>query len=307
MTVSLLIKPHDAPLSWREFCHKTPRFSIALDGYVNDGPRFDQTNIHINFNHHENVSRLETRATCAQVLLAIRQGLFERFRVDGHPQAQVYVNDCDEDVCISWFLLNNKHVAEQMINPLLNKLVAMEDFLDATAGAYPLPKDLPALQELAWVFEPYRRFRLSGGLDRKHSDDFSGVITDIENRIMRYIVGRSEKIILDTRYEKIGGGKNWTMIKEIGAQARTGAFADGIKAYVAVRERPDGRWVYTIGRMSILIPFNVPKILEALNKAEACKNDRWGGGDIIGGSPRVNGSALNPDKVVEIINKTKTS
>lgn len=306
MAITLLARPQDSPMSWKEFCRKTPRFSIALDGYVNDGPRFDPTGPRINFNHHENVSRLETRATCAQVLLAIRQGLFDRFRADGHPQAQAYVNDCDEDVCISWFLLNNNHIAGQLINPLLNKLVAMEDFLDATAGAYPFPKDLPALQELAWVFDPYRRFRLGGGLDRRRPDDFSGIIADIEHRIMRYIIGKSDKICLDARYEKIGGGKNWTMIKEIGAQARTGAFADGIRAYVAARERPDGKWVYTIGRMSILIPFNVPKILEVLNEAEMFKNDRWGGGDIIGGSPRVNGSALNPDEVTNIINNTET-
>lgn len=56
----------------------TEPFSIALDGYVNVGPRFDHEGPRVNFNHHEEVDRLATRATCGQVLMAIRQGLFTR-------------------------------------------------------------------------------------------------------------------------------------------------------------------------------------------------------------------------------------
>jgi hypothetical protein len=308
MDITLEMRPQDPPQTWADFCARTPGFSIALDGYVGDGPRFDAAGPRVNFNHHENVSRLETRATCAQVSMALRQGLYRCFRDSKGPQARVYVNDCDDDVCLSWFLLKHPHLSEQSMNPLLNRLVAMEDVLDATAGAYPFPADLPALGELAWIFEPYRRFRLSGEIDRKEASAYRSVVTDVEGRIQRHLVGQGQAVPLDTRYERLGGDSAWAMVREVGAQARTGMFADGIYAYVSVRSRPDGRWTYTVGRMSPFIDhFRVPVLLAALNVAEGTTKvaDCWGGGDTIGGSPRVAGSKLTPDEVTRVISEAR--
>ena len=302
MPITLIVEPKTPPMSWENFCQKE-KFSIALDGYVADGPKFNSTGPHLNFNHHEAVSRLETRATCAQVLMAIRQGLFRRFRDANGPHATIYVNDCDEDVCTSWYLLNNSYISSQIIDPLLNRLVFMEDMLDATAGAYPFPPDLPSLKEMAWIFQPYRQFR-TWGLDRKNADEYRGIITDVEHRIKMYLAGNAKQISLDTEYQRVGGGKDWALIQEVGAYAKTGAYADGIQAYISFRERPNHRWTYTVGRMSILIPFEVPKILQHLNSLEGLENspDRWGGGDTIGGSPRVAGSKLSPLELQKAIN-----
>jgi hypothetical protein len=228
MRIELEMRPRDPPQGWEEFCRAAPPFAIALDGYVSDGPRFDPQGPRVNFNHHENVSRLETRATCGQVLMALRQGLYRCFRDPAGPRAHVFVNDCDEDVCTSWFLLRHPHLSEQTVNPLLNRLVAMEEVLDATAGAYPFPADLPSLAELAWVFEPYRRFRLSGELDRKEPAAYAAVVTDVELRIERHLTGRGQQLPLDPRYQRLGGGTEWALIREQGAQARTGVFADRI-------------------------------------------------------------------------------
>jgi hypothetical protein len=292
----------DPPLTWEKFCTSTGPFAVALDGYVAAGPRFDPTGPRVNFNHHEEVDRLATRSTCAQVLLAIRQDFFQCFRDDEGPRAEVFANDCDEDVCTSWFLLKYGSYAEHVLNPALNRLVAIEDLLDATAGAYPLPEDLASVQELTWVFEPYRRLRLSGQLDEHEADVYLGVVTEVEQRILRHLAGRGQSLPLDTRYQRIGGGPGWAMLREVGAQARTGAFRDGVRAYVSVRRRPDGQWVYVVGRMSPFVPFDVPAVLKALNDAEGNPTDHWGGGNTVGGSPRVSGSRLTPDEVTRIIN-----
>jgi len=305
MTLTLEMRPQDPPKLWHTFIGEAPSYSIAIDGYVTGGPKFDPNGPWANFNHHEEVDRLSTRATCAQVLMAIRQGLFRRFRNNDGVQMKVYANDCDEDVCTTWFLLKNHHISESTMNPALNRLVHLEDMFDTTAGAYPFPADLPALKALAWVFEPYRRARLTGVLDQRDSSTFLGIVTDVENRIMRYVIGEGDEIALDTRYERLGGGSQWALIREIGGQAKTGAFADGIYAYVSVRDRPDGRFTYTIGRMSPFIMFDVPKLINILNQHEGTVDnlDRWGGGDTIGGSPRVNGSKLTPGILEKIINE----
>ncbi len=301
--VELMMEPHTPPMSWKDFVKKKPPFSIAIDGYVAHGPAFNLDGPHQNINHHEGVSRLETRATCAQALMLLRMGLFQTFKDQSDsPQMIIHANDCDEDICLTCFILMSSHLCTSVMNPSLNRLVFMEDMLDTTAGGYPFPKDLESYKELNWIYEPYRRFRIGGGLDRRNAEDYVGVVTDVKNRIMNHLTGNGKSIALDTEYEVIGGGTGWSMVKEIGINARVGMFEGGIDAFVAVRERPDGKYVYTIGRRSPYIPFDVLNILDHLNGLDGASEDRWGGGDLIGGSPRVNGSSLNPEGITTFIN-----
>jgi hypothetical protein len=85
------------------------------------------------------------------------------------------------------------------------------------------------------------------------------------------------------------------MIQEIGKQGRMGAIADGKKAIVTVKERPDGNYSYVFTRVSNYIRhFDLPALTKYLNEIDSCGNDSWGGGDLVMGSPRKNGSKLNP-------------
>lgn len=319
MSVVLFMEPKTPPITWKRFCRVAPPFAVAVDGYVADAPKFcprrakRQKNPQAepeffgpmaNFNHHEKVSRLETRATCAQILLAIRQGFFETFRNGEGPIVNAFANDCDQDVCTSIFLLENPVLVTNTVNPLINRLVYVEDMMDSTAGAYPFPKDLITLQHFAWVFEPYTQFRLSGGLDQRNAKQFETVVWDVVHRIQDHVLGRGKTLPLDTQYNVLDHGTGWSMVEEIGAQARTGMFADGIKAFLSVRPRSDGRFNYIIGRMSQFIPVDIPQIMIALNKAEQATNeDRWGCGTTIGGSSRITGSKLKPSEVKEVMEK----
>ena len=82
-------------------------------------------------------------------------------------------------------------------------------------------------------------------------------------------------------------------------------FSKGIRAFVSVRELSNG-FAYTIARMSPFIPFPIPELYDEFNRAENIsldQEDRWGGSDIIGGSPRARGSKLNPQDLEKIINE----
>lgn len=300
MPVTLVMRPKDLPLTWQHFIDRWGPYSIAIDGYVADKPILDSRLPAANFNHHENVSRLETRATCAQVHLEIQLGLFKLFRNENEPEARVFANDCDEDVCLAWYLLSHGWLAESIINPRLNKLVGLVDRLDTCAGMFPFSTDMPILGELAWVFEPYRLFRLSGGLESRSPSAFTDVVTNVGNRIEKFIVGENEFIHLDTRYRVLNRGTGWAMIEEIGAYGRQGALADGIRAFISAKHRRDGRWSYSICRVSELVPFPVQEILAECTSKEDNQPDPWGGGTTIGGSGRKNGSQLTPVQVFEI-------
>src|SRR3954471_2552715 len=176
--ISLSMRPEVAPLGWEEFCATHGPYTIGLDGYVASGSRFDPAGPRLNLDHHTGVDRLATRATCAQALLAIRQGLFECFRDGQGPRAEVCVNHCDEDVCTAWFVLTHAGLAAHGKSPALDRFVNLVDVLDTTAGTYQLPADLSALKELAWVFAPYYCFRRGGELDRAQAEGHRGVVAE---------------------------------------------------------------------------------------------------------------------------------
>jgi hypothetical protein len=300
------MEPLTPPMSWEEFCRRTEPFSVALDGYVADGPQQDYgpQGPRQNFNHHEGVYRPATRATCAQVLVEVRDGFYERFRDDNGPRVDAYMDDCDEDIGTSVTILKHPHLAEQTMNPLLNRLVGIEDMLDTFAGAYPFPKDLPVLHELAWVFDPYRRFRLSGGLERRRASEYLGIVEDVEQRILAHLTGHGSAIPLDFRYEVLRQGDGWVMVRELGAQARTAMLADGIRAFVSVRDRPSGARTIVIGKFKTHTPGNLGAVIAACNEAEGDHAaDRWGGGSNIIGGPRVSGTRLDDQTIAEIMDQ----
>lgn len=315
MPLTMDVDPNAIPMTWDQFCERTSPYSIALDGFVRDVSLFDASAPRANFDHHslnendstkrdfpgKRIDRLITRATCGQLYIAIRTGLLQCFRDEGGVHAELKVLDGDQDVCTSWHLVKHSERIEQEYNPRLNRLVTLEDLLDCFGGAYPFPIDMPELQELAWVFEPYTTFRLSGGVDRKVAEEFAAMIQETEQRIQLYVKDDGYSIPLQTKYDIISSGIGWCMVHEEGAQARTAMVANGIRAFISVRIRPDGRYVYTVARTAPFVRFSVPAILDALNAAEGCTTDRWGGSDTIGGSPHVAGSRLNPQEVKEIV------
>jgi hypothetical protein len=132
---------------------------------------------------------------------------------------------------------------------------------------------------------------------------YAGVIEDVWSRITKHIMGEGGTLKLDTTFERVGGGRGWVMVKEIGAQARLGVFGEGHSIYVSVRERPGGRYTYVIGKM-FFAPLDLPTTIKALNEAEkaATPGDQWGGSALVMGSPRVGGSALTPEEVTRILN-----
>ncbi len=293
-------------ISWEEFLIHAPPNSIALDGYVTGPPRVVLNPTYINLNHHEGVDRLATRATCSQVLIYLKQDMAESLRIRGIPKFQIFINDPDQDTSLAvWLLVNHDRFRGERSEPLVNKLVAIEDLLDVTAGAYPLDPGSGAMQEIAWVFEPYTSAKVAGRIPTMAGAEMANVVSAVGKRIDRYTLGRAERLPLDMRYETLGGGRGWKLIREVGAHARTGLLADGIKAFVSLISENGGKYQYSIGMMSQFIPFPLERLFISLNRAEGLSDspgNRWGGSNIIGGSPRLTASRLAPGEIEQIIN-----
>ncbi len=302
--VELLIAPRHV-ISWSEFLQAAPGFSIALDGYVVGPPHYSPDGPHLNLNHHEQVDRLGTRSTTGQVHVNLKQGLMSAFELAGFPCMHIFANDPDQDVSTAVWLLKHHERVTRNGEPLINRLVQAEDLLDTTAGAYPFDPRSDLARELNWIYDPYTQSRLSGKLIAATGAEMAAVIAAVGSRISEYVVGRGQQLPLDLRLERLGGGPGWALIREVGAAARTELYQAGERAFVAAAEAGEGKFKYSIGKMSPFIPFPIAELYEVLNKAEGIpdgEKDCWGGGDIIGGSPRRSHSRLSPPEIEKIIN-----
>ncbi len=304
MAMELFVEPRKV-YTWSQFKKEKEPYSIALDGIVNDVTEIDEAGPYANFDHHSKVGRIATRSTCKQVAMYINLDLFDLFKVDGIPTANIYVNDPDEDTCLGYWLLKHHEEVGNHANPRINRLVDCEDRLDCTAGAYPFG-DIEMRRKMAWIFEPYNDLRFKGQISELDEGGMRNVIEAVCARIDDHIYREGGEVALEGHYEKIGGGDNWVMVKETGPASRLAMYNDGIKAFTAlVAEKEDGSYVYVMGRKSECIRYPIPYFIKKLNKIEAeIVNDGnlWGGSDTIMGSPRITGSKIPPDRMQEEIN-----
>lgn len=302
--INLIVEP-GVVLSWDEFTQTKPPYSIALDGYVNSVSELDFKGPYLNLDHHSGVRRLITRSTCAQVYLAIVLGLFKLFQKDNQPHANIYVNDCDQDVCLSYWLLKNPDkILNLRVQDNIARLIIGEDFLDATAGSFPIDLTREVMQQGFWIFEPYTIARTNGELKNYSSSQLVELIMSVYERINLFTEGKAQKIEVDARYEMVGGGEGWILAKEIGPYARAQLYQEGVQALITFRDNQDGTYTYSIGKISDFIKFPIPELYNVLNQAENLidPNNQWGGSTIIGGSPRRSGSKLKPEKLENIVN-----
>ncbi|MGM5483469.1 MAG: hypothetical protein ACQER9_00965 [Nanobdellota archaeon] len=302
--INLHIEPRKV-YSWDEFVRDKGEYSISLDGFVNSKTIRDSKGPCANYNHHEDVDRLSTRSTSEQVYMDINTGLFKIFRKGEEPFANIFINDPDEDTCLSWWLLKNYRKVSNYSGNRIEKLVDFEDKMDCTGGAFPF-MDKEMKMEAAWIFEPYNKAKLKGKIADMGVEDMKNIVSDVEKRIDAYIVDKSEKIKLKGHYKVLKEGNGWTMVKETGPESRLAMYDDGINAFISIiAERLDGSRVVTLGRKSEWIPFYIEEAYKRLNEAEKeiISNDNcWSGSNLYGGSPRKTGTKLSLEKICEIIN-----
>ena len=287
-----------------DFLTSHPPYSIALDGYVAGQPFLEMrpNGPYRNFNHHEAVDRSCTSATCEQVRRAIILGLFDLFRDNGSPRANVWVNDCDQDVCLAtWIMLNPQRAAE----PWVRTLVYIEDLLDMSAGGFPMPEERDLLGEVRWVFEPYTARRPM--ISSLNETDMLEIIDHVHQRIEAFLDGTGETLPLLGDYVQLGGGHDWVLAEVNHQHARQKLVEAGVKAAVELYGRSGEHFLYSIWRRSeYIVGFPVLEILGELNRAEGfAEGDTagWGGSENVGGSPRAGGSRLTPEQVEVVVNR----
>jgi hypothetical protein len=303
MAIDVVVRPGPA-LTRAQFLDTHEPYSVALDGYVTGEPWLHVTSSgpYRNFNHHEVVDRSCTSATCEQARRAVVLGFYDLFRRGGERTATLHANDCDQDVCLStWILMN----PDRALEPLVRMLSQIVDLLDMSAGVYPMPHERELLGQVRWVFDPYTRARPN--LGAMTGPAMREVIRDVHHRLDQFVLGRAGELPLTGQYTTIGGGDGWVFAEVTHQTARERMVAAGTRAAVELFGRAGDRYLYSLWRRSeYVVGFPVTEILGAINIAEGFQPvdpQGWGGADNVGGSPRGRGSALAPREVERIVNE----
>lgn len=297
MEIALRVHPGET-VEFDVFCEATPGPAVALDGYVAGPSAWSWNGPHGNFNHHEDVNRLGTRATCEQVLFAERGGLWDAF--SGHDILEVHVNDCDADVCLSVWLLENPERAQERDVELL---VSLEGSLDCTGGCVAGGADEALLDKIAWVFEPYNVWRTTSG--HTDADTQAAIIRAVGERITAWADGIAGSTSSTSDFEILERRGPVCAVVEYGPLARLRMHTAGIDVFVSVRDQGGVR-VVSIGKASPFVPFDLCAVYDELNDLEGiAPSERrcsgWGGSDTIGGSPRAEGTDLPVGVILDAV------
>lgn len=285
--VRLLAHPGET-VEWEGF-KQVPAPAVALDGYVAGVTRVRAT--HASFDHHAGVDRLVARSTCEQVALALRFGPPEVLRSPDRLNA--HINHADEDVCLSVWLLRNQGRTEE---PAVRKLVEVEGILDTTGGCVAPTSSLEYLRELGWTFAPC-------ATRPRTVDEMLEVAAEVENRIDRLLDGTAGRVDLTAGYELIDRRGRVAAIAEHGVLSRIGLHDEDIDVFVSVRNG-DGRCEMSIGKTSPYAPYDLATAMRQLSELDP--NGEWGGGEMIGGSPRHRGTGLDVDTVLDIVERSRS-
>lgn len=302
-TFEIHILPRQS-MTWDEFVAQTPPNSIALDGVVLGGPRFDAATRHVNFDHHDGVIREATMSSAMQALFALKGGLMESFRQNGSAHGHIYINDTDQDTSFAvWLLMHHKMFEGAQSNPLINRLLALTDKWDITGGAFPMNLDEQLVRQHNWVFRPYTDLRKSGALASANEQVMRDNLDAVMKRLDMAMMGQAEEVNLDIRREILFDDPRFKIVNEIGGnEARYQLFSEGMNAFISiVAQRPDGRMVVSVGRRSQYIPFPVVELYGDFNEAEGFEPPNgWGGSTIVGASSRAKGTGLTWQQLRDI-------
>lgn len=308
MNRQLTIEPGRVVL-WPDLITEAPAYTFAMDGYTPGRNNYLTTGEKApiaSIDHHKGVDRIGTGATCKQTLDHLRLGFRETYTKNGLYVVNGRANDCDEDVCTTWWLIDHPEMAEATNgNPAVGRLVGVESNLDVTGGLYPYDKDMQFLGIMKAIFRPYKYFRNNGGLEDRDPEQYLTVVHDVGRRITDHVIGNPiTPEQLDPEFEVLRSGTGWSLVHEIGEDARMGIGSSSIKAFVSVAETStEGVYKYTIAKKSPFVKFPIEALYDYLNARDSAvtEDNFWSGSDTIGGSPRAIGSMITPDELFNLI------
>ena len=290
--------------------HKAPPGTIYLDGAAEGAPFLDAEKAVYNLNHHEGCVRSFTLATCEQALLLIRKGLDLQGR-----DWTICANEPDLDTVLAiWVLLNHLRLndVDDEIRRQVIPLVRLEGVIDAHGlemqefCGFP-----PEVQESVFARLEHLRSRevalkTEGKWDTiDYLQYTAGVLCSIDGMI--YSPHHFEGVV---KVEELARAEIGEKKLAVVCRADLGIYEvephlrrlHGKRLGVIILQKDPN--TYTLRQVDTFHPATLERAYERLNLIDPTagnrrSDNRWGGSEEIGGSPRATGTSLGPQQIAD--------
>lgn len=289
---------------------KYPNQTIFLDGAFNGEPFLDNELRQYSFDHHvSSCPRNFLLASCEQTVIMVLEGL----PLDNE-QWRVYLNDPDLDAVLSaWILLNHAPLRQNNAKILFDAmpLIRVEGIIDAHGTDMAVLSGLPShlWQRCSQQIDTLR------GEEKKLKAAGQWETTDLVEYTRGLLLRLDELLFPSGDLQKLAA------VKEVGrvtlAQAKVAILTMSKQGIYAVEERLKARFGehlalivldpgnghITLRQVNPFLPKNLNDLYPVLNERDtaAAEDNRWGGSNNIGGSPRRTGTKLTGQQILESI------
>jgi hypothetical protein len=287
-----------------------PRQSIFLDGAFSGAPFLDNKRRQYSLDHHAGCVRSFTLATCEQAAAIVFHG------IPLHEGTWLLVvNDLDLDsILAAWILMNQPELSrdEYKLLGAVMPFVRLEGAIDAhglEAGPLSgLPQTLREEEE-AKIKAILPAMRLPTGSNESELLERTVRAFDALDRLLL-----PEAAIVELRqYSELGRvqlahGKMAIACRSAAGVYEAEAFYKarfGSALGLLLLDR--GAFQYSLRLSSGFLDCDIEELYKRLNKVDPATassreaENRWGGSSDIGGSPRLTGSQLGPDRILAVI------
>lgn len=288
---------------------KSPSGTIFLDGVAQCEPFMDHERQVYNLDHHEGCVRSFTLAACEQALVMYMKGLDLQSR-----EWNVFANEPDLDTLLAvWIILNHGRIGRQDATQrrLLFALVRYEGIIDAMGLELKELSALPVelMRKIQRVIDHLRSEEVAlKKQDAWAKADYLGYSAAILHKIDQIFykpsdfadyLGVEELARIDLSEQRIAAVVEADMgIYEI--EPHLNKLYGSRLGVVFLKKGPR---IYTVRQMDLFMPTTLEDIYDRLNYVDPAvknrtTNHKWGGAADIGGSPRENGTMLDPLEIV---------
>ena len=279
---------------------KMEQGSIFLDGAA-QGPPFLDTEKHTyNFDHHEGCVRSFTLSSCEQAYIMVRKGLQLRKR-----DWRIHANEPDLDTILAiWIILNHSRLNDEAgeIRSKILPLVRLEGVIDVhglemqeLACLAPTKQD-EASAQIAQLMEQEIALKKGGEWAEISFSDYTVErLRQIDSMVYSPFHFDAFKIIDEIARVEITEAHiavichSQAGIYEVEQQLME-VHQDRLGIIVLQKDEAQ----YTLRQGNLFLPVNLQRVYSQLNLIDpgAKGDNRWGGSDDIGGSPRDGGTRL---------------
>lgn len=313
-TMGVLLDPGKA--AGRHDLNRYPEGTIFLDGACRGSPFLDNRRRQYSLDHHEGCIRSFTLATCEQVLVLLNQGL-----PLGSGEWMAVINDLDEDSILSaWLLLNhgelladNKELLKSVI-----PFVRLEGCIDAHGMDAVILSGYQGgqLKALETVLQGFRESILKPPEDGAKKDSWrtlSNALAFLDSAFISESRIKSLSRFAVHGSTDLGGGKIAILCSaDAGIYEAETFYQQRCPGSLGLIILSHGEGKYTLRLVDRFMKTDLVAVYRTLNARDPSvtrsrdEGNAWGGSAEIGGSPRITGSGLSPEKILELVTETFT-